>query len=875
MSDTTPTVERTPFTTSRLMEFFTEKELVTQIGHAPTRWPLALLKELIDNALDASESAGTPPVVRVIIEPDAMTVEDDGPGLPLKVLQRSLDYSVRVSDKSHYVSPTRGQQGNALKCVWAAPFVENGSAGPVEVVTGGERHVIDVTLDRIDQKPQLQHTRAPADEGSVKIGTSIRMHWPKLACYLDGTEGHDFYRADRLLAAYSTFNRHAAFALVAADDSETSYPAAEPAWFKWRPSWPTSPHWYTAERLRGLIAAYITEERAGGKPLTIRDFVAKFHGLTGTAKRKQVAAAGLSNAWLRDLVAGDDVDAGAVHRLLSAIQAAARPVKPKALGVFGEAHLAHKLEGEWGCAPGGIRYKAVADEAGGLPFVLELAFGIHGEDDQGDREIVAGVNWSPAIDSPFDDLPFLLGEMRVDEDDPVTVVAHLAYPQPEFTDRGKGSLDLPPAIAEALEKCVRSVGKLWKKEKRLADREGRLYQQQLDRLRRAKRAKELSLKAAVNRVMEDAYLHASGNKADPANARQIMYAARPRVLELTGGKCWSKSSYFTQKLLPGFIEANPELTADWDVVFDARGRLIEPHTGRRIDLGTLEVRRYIGGWVAAAPDRPAITVPVTYPTHGPANRYRFALFVEKEGFHTLLERHRIADRFDVAIMSTKGMSVTAARRLVDRLSEQGVTVLVLRDFDKSGFSIAHTLHTDSHRYQFHCQPNVIDMGLRLEDVRAWGLEPLAEPVAYKSKKDPREGLRAAGATQEECDFLVDGGSPENWSGRRVELNAFTSPRLIEFIEHRFAELGVAKVVPSGEALVAAYRRAWVTAALQEKIDAAVAALAEATIPALPSGLSSKIARAVKDSGRSWDEALAGIVRKMQSQGNGCAEVEEK
>jgi hypothetical protein len=376
---------------------------------------------------------------------------------------------------------------------------------------------------------------------------------------------------------------------------------------------------------------------------------------------------------------------------------------------------------------------------------------------------------------------------------------------------------------------------------------------------------ELSLKDAANRVMEDAYLQASGDKDDPANARQVMYAARRQVLGLTGGKSWSRSSYFTQKLLPGFIEAHPELTADWDVVYDARGRLIEPHTGRRIDLGTLEVRRYIGGWSGAAPARPAITVPVMCPTHGPANRYRFVLFVEKEGFYPLLERRRIADHYDVAIMSTKGMSVTAARQLVDRLTDQGVTVLVLRDFDKSGFSIVHTLRTDSRRYKFRTTPNVIDIGLRLEDVRTWGLEELSEPVTYKSKKDPRLGLRAAGATEEECAFLVDRqSSPKSWSGRRVELNAFTSPRLIEFIEHKFVELGVKKVVPSGDALAAAYRHAWETAGIQEAIDAAVAAAGQGTPPAVPRGLAAKIARDIKDTGKSWDEALVDIVRKARA-----------
>src|SRR5206468_716954 len=157
--------------------------------------------------------------------------------------------------------------------------------------------------------------------------------------------------------------------------------------------------------------------------------------------------------------------------------------------------------------------------------------------------------------------------------------------------------------------CVQSVGKRWKGEKRQADRDGRLRHQQIEKMRKAQRRKELTLIEAANQVMEDAYLHASGNKSDPANARQVMYAARPRVMELTDGKCWSHSSYFTQTLLPKFIEANPELTKDWNVIFDARGRLIEPHTGRRIDLGTLEVRNYLQTWTSACPDRPsAITI---------------------------------------------------------------------------------------------------------------------------------------------------------------------------------------------------------------------------------------------------------------------------
>src|SRR6516165_12442385 len=48
---------RVTFTVSRLMEFCSKKELVNQTGHSVWEWPLVLLKELFDNALDACEEA--------------------------------------------------------------------------------------------------------------------------------------------------------------------------------------------------------------------------------------------------------------------------------------------------------------------------------------------------------------------------------------------------------------------------------------------------------------------------------------------------------------------------------------------------------------------------------------------------------------------------------------------------------------------------------------------------------------------------------------------------------------------------------------------------------------------------------------------------
>jgi len=51
-------LHREHFTTSRECEYFTEKELRAQIGHEKSKWPLAILRELIDNSLDACEMVG-------------------------------------------------------------------------------------------------------------------------------------------------------------------------------------------------------------------------------------------------------------------------------------------------------------------------------------------------------------------------------------------------------------------------------------------------------------------------------------------------------------------------------------------------------------------------------------------------------------------------------------------------------------------------------------------------------------------------------------------------------------------------------------------------------------------------------------------------
>jgi hypothetical protein len=90
-------------------------------------------------------------------------------------------------------------------------------------------------------------------------------------------------------------------------------------------------------------------------------------------------------------------------------------------------------------------------------------------------------------------------------------------------------------------------------------------------------------------------------------------------------------------------------------------------------------------------------------------------------------------------MPSKGMSVTAARMLVDRMcAKYDIPLLTLHDFDIAGFSIGKTVGSDTRRYSFRNRIRVVDLGLRLADVRTLDLE--SESVSLGNVEPSKRGL---------------------------------------------------------------------------------------------------------------------------------------
>jgi DNA topoisomerase 6 subunit A-like protein len=303
------------------------------------------------------------------------------------------------------------------------------------------------------------------------------------------------------------------------------------------------------------------------------------------------------------------------------------------------------------------------------------------------------------------------------------------------------------------------------------------------------------LTEAANEVMEEAYMKASDNDRLPATARQIFYVARPLIEEQTDRPL--SYQYFSQTLLPDFVN---EHGAGWDVIYDDRGHFMEPHSKRTIGLGTLNVRAYLSR-VDRLRLEEADFNRATVKTYGPDGSFGAVLYVEKEGFLPLFKRVKLARRYDLAIMSSKGMSVTAARELVDKLCGR-IPLLVLHDFDSAGIIIADTLENDTRRFSYSNSPTVIDIGLHYEDVNGLPAEPNNSTISA-------ERLSQAGLDQDAVNFLLS---------RRVELNAMTSRQLVDFVEQKLKQYGIGKVFPDGETLARTYEMFTASDRLSEAFD---------------------------------------------------------
>jgi DNA topoisomerase VI subunit B len=410
----------------------------------------------MDNALDACEEAEVAPVISIDVRNGSITIQDNAGGFDPATIESILDYTVRVSSREAYCSPTRGAQGNALKTILAMAFVlnrevmnENNSeieaAGVTIIETRGSKHRIEFSVDHINNQPKIAHDISPS---SIDVGTKVTIEWPP--------KWEWNWRADQfksLAASYGWLNPHLTLRGTFKGDVFVDVAATDPVWRKWKPRNPTSAYWYTETRLQRYLAAHVARDRDLEQHRTVREFLREFRGLSGSAnQRKVLEEVGCSHQSLAQFFGVEKVNRQGIAKLLAAMRKYTKPVAPKHLGIIGAEHLKQRFLAAGGNADT-FKYQLRKGIERDVPYVIEFAFGLHqsGLDKSGTvfRQIITGANWSVGINNPFrhfgstgEGLESTLAKVRANRREPVICALHLASAFIQYADRGKSSIIL-------------------------------------------------------------------------------------------------------------------------------------------------------------------------------------------------------------------------------------------------------------------------------------------------------------------------------------------------------------------------------------------------------------------------------------------------
>jgi len=267
---------------------------------------------------------------------------------------------------------------------------------------------------------------------------------------------------------------------------------------------------------------------------------------------------------------------------------------------------------------------------------------------------------------------------------------------------------------------------------------------------------------------------AGGDGKYEFSQRQLFYVMRPEFIEYFGKepKWGTYTSILTQYEnergnIPGLYR-------------DARGTLYVPHINREIPIGTKSVAEF---------KRPEWT-------------FHKILYCEKEGFFPTLRAAKWPEKWDCALLTSKGYASRAVKDLLDMLEDDGeaVTCFCIHDADADGTMIYQTL-VEATASRGKRKVEVINLGLDPAEALTMGLP--SESVEKKNRK------------KKVARYI-----PFEWRSwfrkNRIELNAMTTPQFLSWLDSKMEQHGPKKLIPPSEVI-----REEFEAELLTKVDAAI------------------------------------------------------
>lgn len=261
-------------------------------------------------------------------------------------------------------------------------------------------------------------------------------------------------------------------------------------------------------------------------------------------------------------------------------------------------------------------------------------------------------------------------------------------------------------------------------------------------------------KEVVAACLDHAIAKASGNGEYRFSLRQLYYAVRPYVIKATGKE--PDYAYFCREMIGSYEAEHGDIP---QMYRDDRGTFYHPHLSEDIPIGTIAVENY---------QKPLWT-------------FNKVLYIEKEGFFNVIKEKKLPEKYDMALLTSKGYASRAVKDLLDALgenSEEEITFFCIHDADAYGTTIYDTLQNET-KARPGRKVKIINLGLDPEEAVSMGLE------IEKVEKSRRKGV--ANYIDSKWEYWLQ--------EYRVELNAMSTPQFLTWLEGKIRLYDKGKVIP--------------------------------------------------------------------------------
>lgn len=716
------------YKTAIMADYFTEDELVKKIGLPKYYWNDVIMKELIDNALDSIEPL-LEKRVDIVRKLYGLGIFDNGEGISCDTVKNIYDFNYYISKNRHFVTASRGKQGNGLKTIISICFIRKWRL----LWHTNDGVILEANIDADLVKDGIINV------DFKEIGETDK-HGVEIVGFNEPQEG--YYTS--YIYYYGVCNPDVLFTLDYLGNSYYREPTKEPV----DKSKNISLSFYDYDTYK----RFIRDTQDGNT--TYKNFLAEYFGT-------RIKNASKIKGKIKDIDFGSDEFITDFLELKNYQQSKKYTLlKNQRIGLDNVINTNIIVENtdnsiglndriipcivEFSVHKNAFKSDSNKEKATNIQCYVNNTITYHDG-----RSICFRYDYYKIGDSSTHacNLAELLGKYYN-----FSFVFHIISPYLKFLDAGKTEIDISSFFYELLDKLNKVIAK-----------ENRAFSSE---------NKKTNNRAIMRDYVTEAFNKASNNGRYAITARQIWYKMREiaPIIE-------TKNTYgdFVQEILSEWIDANPE--HEDKVNFSDRGNFYVD--GMQMGLGTANVRSFINR-LGKASNTFDCYGGISSTMHIEDNfdleyKYDKVLYIEKTGFDAIFKAEKIGEKYNMMIVSGQGFSTRAAKTLLHEVHNRGLKLYCMHDLDISGIFILNSFKNTNIKFKYEIP--IEDLGVIFEDVEKYGIEP--EKVEIKKK----ESEKLSSLPYEYRQFFNAG-----TMYRRVELNAFTTEQMLEILDRKLSSI---------------------------------------------------------------------------------------